>query len=472
MAKKMIRHSYIPDTRVYQSSLEIEETNQNNNNSQTPQPEITEEEDKLDSTVSLINNRFHLDESVMIVYDPIKDDLIISAREGNSGGGSNSQVMQELAKKLNIDGTNLNYAVFSSFLANKDFTNVDLSYLKNILEINLLAKKDGSDIDIEKIKERLGVINNSQPSGVTRDELLDAIRTLASKSGYDIDVEVLRNRLGIDITVLAKVDASNISVDTWRSVLGISDDSLNSLITNFQELKNNYSSGEGINISSWATKLRYADGEAFNKLKDTAEGVNVDNWRSKLNIPDTTNLTDRNDLNTLKGDIQLDLRQKAGVNGENISVTLWKDKLGISDIDKLANKDASDIDVEALKRRLNLGLEELAKKDGTDIDAEKLKERLGLNELKQNAEGINVTKWKEVLNVTSPPPAADLNPILKATSSEIDVDAWKTKLGITTSEIKGQVGIEGVLKATSSDIDVAAWKKLLSEDTVSGDDFE
>lgn len=445
MAKKIIRHSYIPDTSVYQSSLEIEETNQNNNNSQTPQPEITEEEDKLDSTVSLINNRFHLDESVMIVYDPIKDDLIISAREGNSGGGSNSQVMQELAKKLNIDGTNLNYAVFSSFLANKDFTNVDLSYLKNILELNLLAKKDGSDIDIEKIKERLGVINNSQPSGVTRDELLDAIRTLASKSGYDIDVEVLRNRLGIDTTVLAKVDASNIDVNTWRSVLGISDDSLNSLITNFQELKNNYNSGEGIN---------------------------VDNWRSKLNIPDTTNLTNRNDLETLKGDIQLDLRQKAEVNGENISVTLWKDKLGISDIDKLANKDASDIDVEALKRRLNLGLEELAKKDGTDIDAEKLKERLGLNELKQNAEGINVTKWKEVLNVTSPPPAADLNPILKATSSEIDVDAWKTKLGITTSEIKGQVGIEGVLKATSSDIDVAAWKKLLSEDTVSGDDFE
>lgn len=445
MAKKIIRHSYIPDTSVYQSSLEIEETKQNNDNSQTPQPEITEEEDKLDSTVSLINNRFHLDESVMIVYDPIKDDLIISAREGNSGGGSNSQVMQELAKKLNIDGTNLNYAVFSSFLANKDFTNVDLSYLKNILELNLLAKKDGSDIDIEKIKERLGVINNSQPSGVTRDELLDAIRTLASKSGYDIDVEVLRNRLGIDTTVLAKVDASNISVDTWRSVLGISDDSLNSLITNFQELKNNYSSGEGIN---------------------------VDNWRSKLNIPDTTNLTNRNDLETLKGDIQLDLRQKAGVNGENISVTLWKDKLGISDIDKLANKDASDIDVEALKRRLNLGIEELAKKDGTDIDAEKLKERLGLNELKQNAEGINVTKWKEVLNVTSAPPPADLNPILKATSSEIDVDAWKTKLGITTSEIKGQVGIEGVLKATSSDIDVAAWKKLLSEDTVSGDDFE
>lgn len=445
MAKKIIRHSYIPDTSVYQSSLEIEETKQNNDNSQTPQPEITEEEDKLDSTVSLINNRFHLDESVMIVYDPIKDDLIIAAREGNSGGGSNSQVMQELAKKLNIDGTNLNYAVFSSFLANKDFTNVDLSYLKNILELNLLAKKDGSDIDIEKIKERLGVINNSQPSGVTRDELLDAIRTLASKSGYDIDVEVLRNRLGIDTTVLAKVDASNISVDTWRSVLGISDDSLNSLITNFQELKNNYNSGEGIN---------------------------VDDWRSKLNIPDTTNLTNRNDLETLKGDIQLDLRQKAGVNGENISVTLWKDKLGISDIDKLANKDASDIDVEVLKRRLNLGLEELAKKDGTDIDAEKLKERLGLNELKQNAEGINVTKWKEVLNVTSAPPAADLNPILKATSSEIDVDAWKTKLGVTTSELKRQVGIEGVLKATSSDIDVAAWKKLLSEDTVSGDDFE
>ena len=434
MAKKIIRHSYKPDTSVYQSSLEIEETNQNNNNSQTPQPEITEEEDKLDSTVSLINNRFHLDESVMIVYDPIKDDLIISAREGNnSGGGSNSQVMQELAKKLNIDGTNMNMAVVSSFLANKDFTNVDLSYLKNILELNLLAKKDGSDIDIEKIKERLGVINNSQPSGVTRDELLDAIRSLASKSGYDIDVEVLRNRLGIDTTVLAKVDASNISVDTWKQLLGI---------TNLQE-------GEGINITSWANKLKYADGEVFNKLKDTAEGVNVDNWRSKLNIPDTTNLTNRNDLETLKGDIQLDLRQKAGVNGENISVTLWKDKLGISDIDKLANKDASDIDVEALKRRLNLGLEELAKKDGTDIDAEKLKERLGLN------------------NIT-----ADLNPILKATSSEIDVDAWKTKLGVTTSEIKGQVGIEGVLKATSSDIDVAAWKKLLSEDTVSGDDFE
>ena len=54
---------------------------------QVPQPQQPSvpgrvDNDNKDSVVSLKNNRFHLDESVMIVYNPTKDDLEIKARTG------------------------------------------------------------------------------------------------------------------------------------------------------------------------------------------------------------------------------------------------------------------------------------------------------------------------------------------------------------------------------------------------------
>lgn len=396
MVKKIIRHSYIPDTNIYRSSFEIEEEKQKEEEKKPEvEPDTPKEDDGGDSIVSLLHNRFHLDESVMITYNPETDDLVISARESKTGESEVEQsqikiklneLEEALNGKLNVDGTNLNHAVFSQFFANKDFTNVNLGYLKNILELDTLAKKDGSDIDIAKLKDRLGVIpsnnnNSSTSNGFTIEQLVSIFNSLAKKDGSDINIDKLKERL-------------NITVDT-------------SELVSKEDLK-----------------------EGRSEISVTG----VEAWRNKLNVPN-------------KSDLQ-----------------------------------------------------NLAKKDGTDIDVEKLKERLRLNELQQNADGINITKWKEVLNVTAAPPTADLSPILKATSSEIDVNAWKTKLevpqatdlnpilkatsseidttawktklGITTSEIKGQLGIEGILKATSFDIDVAAWKKLLSEDTVSGDDFE
>ena len=446
MVKKTIRHSYIPDTNIYRSSFEIEEEKQKEEEKKPEvEPDTPKEDDEGDSIVSLLHNRFHLDESVMITYNPETDDLVISARESKTGESEVEQsqikiklneLEEALNGKLNVDGTNLNHAVFSQFFANKDFTNVNLGYLKNILELDTLAKKDGSDIDIAKLKDRLGVIpsnnnnNSSTSNGFTREQLVSIFNSLAKKDGSDINVEILRDRLNIQIPStnnLANIEGTNIDRGSWAGVLGL----------------NNYAQKDGSDI-------------------------NIDKLKERLNITvDTSELVSKEDLKEGRSEISV------------TGVEAWRNKLNVPNKSDLQN---------------------LAKKDGTDIDVEKLKERLRLNELQQNAEGINITKWKEVLNVTAAPPTADhspilkatsseidvnawktklevpqatdLNPILKATSSEIDTTAWKTKLGITASEIKGQSGIEEVLKATSSDIDVAAWKKLLSEDTVSGDDFE
>lgn len=400
MVKKTIRHSYIPDTNIYRSSFEIEEEKQKEEEKKPEvEPDTPKEDDEGDSIVSLLHNRFHLDESVMITYNPETDDLVISARESKTGESEVEQsqikiklneLEEALNGKLNVDGTNLNHAVFSQFFANKDFTNVNLGYLKNILELDTLAKKDGSDINVERLRDRL-----------------------------NIQIPSTNN--------LANIEGTNIDRGSWAGVLGL----------------NNYAQKDGSDI-------------------------NIDKLKERLNITvNTSELVSKEDLKEGRSEISV------------TGVEAWRNKLNVPNKSDLQN---------------------LAKKDGTDIDVEKLKERLRLNELQQNAEGINITKWKEVLNVTAAPPTADLSPILKATSSEIDVNAWKTKLevpqatdlnpilkatsseidttawktklGITASEIKGQSGIEEVLKATSSDIDVAAWKKLLSEDTVSGDDFE
>ena len=57
--------------------------------------------DNKDSVVSLKNNRFHLDESVMIVYNPTKDDLEIKARTG--GIQTISPSVNLVAGKADVD---------------------------------------------------------------------------------------------------------------------------------------------------------------------------------------------------------------------------------------------------------------------------------------------------------------------------------------------------------------------------------
>ena len=59
--------------------------------------------DNKDSVVSLKNNRFHLDESVMIVYNPTKDDLEIKARTG--GIQTISPSVNLVASKADVDPT-------------------------------------------------------------------------------------------------------------------------------------------------------------------------------------------------------------------------------------------------------------------------------------------------------------------------------------------------------------------------------
>ena len=73
---------------------------------QVPQPQQPSvpgrvDNDNKDSVVSLKNNRFHLDESVMIVYNPTKDDLEIKARTG--GVQTISPSVNLVASKADVD---------------------------------------------------------------------------------------------------------------------------------------------------------------------------------------------------------------------------------------------------------------------------------------------------------------------------------------------------------------------------------
>lgn len=73
---------------------------------QVPQPQQPNvpgrvDNDNKDSVVSLKNNRFHLDESVMIVYNPTKDDLEIKARTG--GVQTISPSVNLVASKADVD---------------------------------------------------------------------------------------------------------------------------------------------------------------------------------------------------------------------------------------------------------------------------------------------------------------------------------------------------------------------------------
>ena len=66
--------------------------NQGGNNRPNPTPRTQQDPDDTDAVVTLKHNRFHLDETVMIVYDKERDDMVISAR-GRGGSGTSATVV-------------------------------------------------------------------------------------------------------------------------------------------------------------------------------------------------------------------------------------------------------------------------------------------------------------------------------------------------------------------------------------------
>lgn len=77
--------------------------NENNNNSSNSGKV---DNDNKDSVVTLMHNRFHLDETVMIVYDPKRDDLIISARGiSNNKTEDSKPIINVVTDAYQIDAT-------------------------------------------------------------------------------------------------------------------------------------------------------------------------------------------------------------------------------------------------------------------------------------------------------------------------------------------------------------------------------
>lgn len=76
--------------------------NENNNNSSNSGKV---DNDNKDSVVTLMHNRFHLDETVMIVYDPKRDDLIISARGISNKTEDSKPIINVVTDAYQIDAT-------------------------------------------------------------------------------------------------------------------------------------------------------------------------------------------------------------------------------------------------------------------------------------------------------------------------------------------------------------------------------
>ena len=83
--------------------------NQGGNNRPNPTPN-TPDPDDTDAVVTLKHNRFHLDETVMIVYDKERDDMVISAR-GKGGSGASATVVNS---EDDIDATKPGFYVVKS----------------------------------------------------------------------------------------------------------------------------------------------------------------------------------------------------------------------------------------------------------------------------------------------------------------------------------------------------------------------
>lgn len=82
MAKKIIKHSYHPLVNTYKSWVEIQNTTPVPPTPPSHSPEPQEEDpDDRDSAVELVHNRFHLDDSVMIIYNKDKDQLIVTKKQ-------------------------------------------------------------------------------------------------------------------------------------------------------------------------------------------------------------------------------------------------------------------------------------------------------------------------------------------------------------------------------------------------------
>ena len=80
MAKKIIKHSYHPLVNTYKSWVEVKGDDPVNP-CPTPSPSPQEDPDDRDSVVELVHNRFHLDDSVMIIYNKAKDQLIVTKKQ-------------------------------------------------------------------------------------------------------------------------------------------------------------------------------------------------------------------------------------------------------------------------------------------------------------------------------------------------------------------------------------------------------
>lgn len=83
--------------------------NQGGNNRPNPTPN-TPDPDDTDAVVTLKHNRFHLDETVMIVYDKERDDMVISSR-GKGGSGTSAIVVNS---EDDIDATKPGFYVVKS----------------------------------------------------------------------------------------------------------------------------------------------------------------------------------------------------------------------------------------------------------------------------------------------------------------------------------------------------------------------
>lgn len=86
-------------THSYQPTPTPKNENNNTNSGKV------DNNDNKDSVVTLMHNRFHLDETVMIVYDPKRDDLIISARGISNKTEDSKPIINVVTDSYQIDAT-------------------------------------------------------------------------------------------------------------------------------------------------------------------------------------------------------------------------------------------------------------------------------------------------------------------------------------------------------------------------------
>lgn len=166
--------------------------NQGGNNRPNPTPN-TPDPDDTDAVVTLKHNRFHLDETVMIVYDKERDDMVISAR-GRRGSGTSATVVDS---EDAIDATKPGFYVVKSSSTSHTLYFVDekgkvstgkpqtslVDALPSATELlpNYLyyVKAGNGNFDIYITDEnKLARKVNSVPSGITEKENGETLRPI------------------------------------------------------------------------------------------------------------------------------------------------------------------------------------------------------------------------------------------------------------------------------------------------------